>query len=92
MAKEKNKKANSLNLGEKASKKDTLLNVDSIPYHKITITCACGAEYESGSTLESIRVDVCANCHPFFTGETRILDAEGRVEKFRKKYNLSQSK
>lgn len=59
-----------------------------VKYQSITITCACGASYESGSTLEKIHVDICANCHPFFTGENRILDAEGRVEKFRKKYNM----
>lgn len=58
-----------------------------LTYHKIIISCACGAEFESGSTLESIRVDICSNCHPFFTGESRIVDAEGRVEKFLKKYN-----
>ena len=57
-----------------------------IPYHTITVSCACGATYEAGSVLESIRVDICAACHPFFTGESRILDAEGRVDKFRKKY------
>jgi large subunit ribosomal protein L31 len=57
-----------------------------IDYHKITVSCACGAEYEAGSTLKSIRVDICAGCHPFFTGENRILDSAGRVEKFRKKY------
>ncbi len=57
-----------------------------IPYHKITITCACGAKYDAGSVLESIRVDICAGCHPFFTGESRILDTEGRIDKFRKKY------
>jgi large subunit ribosomal protein L31 len=57
-------------------------------YHKIEISCACGAKYESGSTLSTLRVDICAACHPFFTGEKRILDAEGRVEKFRKKYAL----
>ena len=60
-----------------------------IPYHKIKMTCVCGAEYEGGSTLDTIRVDICANCHPFFTGENKILDAEGRVEKFRKKYEMA---
>jgi len=62
----------------------------SVPYHTVTITCACGAEFESGSTLESIRVDICSNCHPFFTGDSRIVDAEGRVEKFKKKYKLAE--
>jgi large subunit ribosomal protein L31 len=63
-----------------------------IPYFKVTITCACGAEFESGSVQESIRVDICAKCHPFFTGESRIVDAEGRVDKFRKRYALASSK
>ena len=90
MAKTEKKQSKSLNLGAKASKKDSQMESAAIPYHRIVITCACGAEYESGSTLEKIRVDVCSNCHPFFTGDSRILDAEGRVEKFRKKYNLSK--
>ena len=56
-------------------------------YHSdVVATCACGAEYQTGSTLDSVRVDICANCHPFFTGEKKIVDAEGRVEKFKKKY------
>ena len=58
-----------------------------LTYNKITVSCACGAEFNAGSTLEGIRVDICSNCHPFFTGEARIVDAEGRVEKFKKKYN-----
>ncbi|NQY73716.1 MAG: 50S ribosomal protein L31 [Candidatus Margulisbacteria bacterium] len=62
-----------------------------IPYHKVTVTCACGATFEAGSTLESIHVDICSNCHPFFTGEKRIIDTEGRVEKFKKKYKLDKS-
>ena len=57
-----------------------------IPYFKVVASCACCATYETGSILEKIRVDICANCHPFFTGEKRILDAEGRVEQFRKRY------
>lgn len=68
------------------SKKGLLTKDDIIPYHKMVISCACGAEFEAGSTLETIRVDICSSCHPFFTGENRILDAQGRVEKFRKKY------
>jgi len=64
-------------------------NSRDIPYHKITVTCACGGEFESGSIQEVIRVDICAKCHPFFTGENKILDAEGRVDKFRRRYNLT---
>jgi large subunit ribosomal protein L31 len=57
-------------------------------YQKLQITCVCGGVFDSGSTLDKIRVDICSKCHPFFTGESRLLDAEGRVEKFKKKYNL----
>lgn len=60
-----------------------------IKYYRVTATCACGGSYETGSTLPVVRVDICANCHPFFTGEHRILDAEGRVDKFKKKYKLA---
>lgn len=63
-----------------------------IPYQSLTISCACGATYESGSTLETIRVDICASCHPFFTGESKIVDTEGRVERFRKKYEAAAKK
>ena len=89
MSKSAKKKSSSLELGKKASKKDSIIESKNIPYHQITITCACGAEFEAGSTLESIRVDICANCHPFYTGDNRVLDSEGRVEKFKKKYNIS---
>jgi len=55
-------------------------------YYKTTATCACGASYDIGSTKENIRVDICSNCHPLFTGKQKLLDAEGRVERFKKKY------
>ena len=55
-------------------------------YYKTTATCACGAAFDIGSTNEIIKVDICSNCHPLFTGKQRFLDAEGRVEKFKKKY------
>ena len=56
-------------------------------YNKITVVCTtCGAEFETGSTLKEIRVDTCANCHPFYTGQQKILDSEGRVERFKKRY------
>ena len=55
-------------------------------YYKTTAKCACGAEYEIGSTKENIRVDICSACHPLFTGKQKILDTEGRVQKFSKKY------
>jgi large subunit ribosomal protein L31 len=51
--------------------------------------CACGATYEVGTTKEQIRIEICANCHPFFTGKQRIVDTGGRVERFRRRYGLS---
>jgi len=55
-------------------------------YFKTIATCACGAQYEIGSTKENIRVDICSACHPLFTGKQKLLDTEGRVQKFKKKY------
>lgn len=55
-------------------------------YTEATITCACGQAWKTGSTKGSFSVDVCSNCHPFFTGKQRMLDTAGRVERFRKKY------
>ena len=55
-------------------------------YEQTTITCACGAVYHVGSTKKNIKVDICAKCHPFFTGVQKIIDTGGRVERFRQKY------
>lgn len=57
---------------------------------KITVTCACGAEYETTSTKESINVEVCSNCHPFYTGKQRKATKGGRIERFNKKYGRSE--
>ena len=57
-------------------------------FNETVIKCACGSEVVVGSTLEKMNIDVCSNCHPFYTGQDRILDTEGRVEKFKKKFNL----
>ena len=57
-------------------------------YKKATINCACGHVVETRSTLGTIHVDNCSNCHPFYTGKQKLVDAAGRVEKFRKKYGL----
>jgi len=54
-------------------------------YTKAKATCACGAEFEIGSTLEEIRVEVCSACHPFYTGNEKVLDTAGRVEKFKQR-------
>ncbi len=55
-------------------------------YNKITATCACGASFETGSTAKEIRVDICSQCHPLFTGQQKIVDAEGRVDRFKKRF------
>lgn len=55
-------------------------------YHeKAAIECACGNVFEVGSTEEQIRVEVCSNCHPFYTGKQKLVDAGGRVDRFKKK-------
>lgn len=56
-------------------------------YKKVTINCVCGNAIETGSVKEGIRVEICSNCHPFYTGTQKILDSEGRVERFNKRYN-----
>ncbi len=55
------------------------------------IKCGCGAELESISTVAEMHVDICSKCHPFFTGEERFLDTEGRVERFQRKYGTKES-
>jgi large subunit ribosomal protein L31 len=58
-------------------------------YGDIKVTCACGNNFTTRSTLgEDLRVEVCADCHPFYTGKQKIVDSEGRVGKFRQKYGL----
>ena len=59
-------------------------------YPNAHVRCACGHEWETGSTKESIVVEVCSQCHPFWTGEQRIVDTEGRVERLRRRFNLGQ--
>lgn len=55
-------------------------------YTETTIKCACGAVIKTRSTVKDLRVEICSSCHPFFTGMQKIVDTEGRVERFRKKY------
>ena len=57
-------------------------------YKEVTVSCSCGAEYKTKSTrFEDFTVEVCSNCHPFYTGKERAAEAKGRVERFRKKYS-----
>lgn len=55
-------------------------------YHKAKVHCACGNEFETGSTLKEIKVEICSQCHPFFTGKHKLMDTAGRVERFKNKY------
>ena len=56
-------------------------------YKQITVTCTCGNTFKTGSTLgQDLQVEVCSNCHPFYTGKQKMVDTAGRVDKFRKKY------
>lgn len=58
-------------------------------FDKTTISCACGAVYSVGSTKKDVKVEICAKCHPFYTGtQSRMLDTTGRVERFKRKYGL----
>ncbi len=59
-------------------------------YPEATMTCACGNTWKTGSTQESVRTDVCSACHPFFTGEQRIVDTEGQVDRFYKKLKVHE--
>lgn len=55
-------------------------------YHKCTVTCVtCGATFETGSVLDEIKVDTCSNCHPFYTGKQRAVQADGVIDKFNRK-------
>lgn len=67
--------------------KEFVMKKDIHPdYKKTTIKCVCGNEIETGSVEENITVEICNACHPFYTGNQKILDSEGRVERFKKRY------
>ena len=55
-------------------------------YHEVEVRCACGAAWKTRSTRKELRLEICSNCHPFFTGRQKLVDTEGRVERFTKKY------
>ena len=54
-------------------------------YDKCVVTCACGNTFTTGSTVEKIEVEVCSNCHPFYTGQQKFVDTKGRIDKFNRK-------
>ncbi|MBQ7034662.1 MAG: 50S ribosomal protein L31 [Clostridia bacterium] len=59
-------------------------------YDKAVVKCACGNTFETRSTQSEIRVEICSKCHPFFTGKQKLVDTGGRVDRFKKRYNLDK--
>ncbi|MBM4235644.1 MAG: 50S ribosomal protein L31 [Firmicutes bacterium] len=57
-------------------------------YYTTKVTCACGETFETGSTRETLKVEICSKCHPFFTGKQKFVDTGGRVERFKRKYGM----
>lgn len=57
-------------------------------YEATTITCACGNVIETRSTKQNIKVEICSKCHPYFTGKQKLVDTGGRVDRFKKRFNL----
>jgi len=60
-------------------------------YEMTKINCACGNIIETRSTAKDIKVEICSACHPFFTGKQKLVDTAGRIERFRRKYNIKES-
>jgi len=59
-------------------------------YQVVTVTCACGNTWQTRSTAKAIKLEICSNCHPFFTGKQKLVDTAGRVEKFQRKYGIKE--
>ena len=59
-------------------------------YKEVTVRCACGETFVTGTTknVEEMRVEICSKCHPFFTGRQKLVDSGGKVDKFKKRYNI----
>jgi len=57
-------------------------------YSDAQVVCSCGNTWTTGSTKKTLKVELCSKCHPYFTGEQRIIDTAGRVEKFKKRYKM----
>ncbi len=58
-------------------------------YNEVNVECVCGAKFPTRSTKDISKVDICAECHPFYTGKQKVIDTEGRIEKFKKKFGAS---
>ena len=60
-------------------------------YHNVEVRCACGATWKTRSTKPELHLEICSNCHPFFTGRQKLIDTEGRIERFTKKFGAQTS-
>jgi len=60
-------------------------------YEMTKISCACGNVIETRSTVKDLKVEICSTCHPFFTGKQKLVDTAGRIERFRRKYNIKET-
>ena len=60
-------------------------------YQLAMVHCACGNNFETRATVDKINVEICSNCHPYFTGKQNLVDTAGRIEKYMEKYNLTKS-
>jgi large subunit ribosomal protein L31 len=61
-------------------------------YHQVTVTCACGATWVTGSTKKELKLEICNACHPFFTGKQKLVDSAGRVERFQRRYDITKKR
>ena len=55
-------------------------------YHEVSVHCSCGNTWKTKSTLKELRIEICSQCHPFFTGKAKLIDSAGRVERFQRRY------
>ena len=55
-------------------------------YHEVEVQCACGHRFKTKSTADALKVEICSECHPFFTGKQKLVDAAGRIERFQRRY------
>lgn len=60
-------------------------------YNATKITCACGSVIETKSTAKDIAIEICSACHPFYTGKQKLVDTAGRIDRFKKRYNIKES-
>lgn len=61
-------------------------------YHEVTVRCVCGHTFQTRSTSPQIELEICSNCHPFYTGKQKLVDTAGRVERFRRRYAKAEEK